>query len=127
MRTRARGFLLLETLLTVLILTVGLTLVVRSFSGSIASMGISHDYTRAMLLLEEKMWELEVAGAITPGLSSGRFEDADHIVAFRWELLASSCTPLDLCETTLTVSWTRGGRSRAVSVVTYLKRQVELS
>lgn len=112
--------MLLEILLVVLVLAVGLTLVLRSFGSSLDALGTSADYTKALLLLEERLWELEAKGSVVPGTSAGEFSDEDG--NFRWEVKASELPQVGLCETQVTVSWERRGRPRAVSIVTYLKR-----
>jgi hypothetical protein len=115
------GFLLLESLLVVLVLAVGLTVVLRSFGSSLDALGTSADYTKALLLLEERLWDLEAKGSIAPGTFTGGFPDEDG--PFRWEVTASDQPSIGLCETQVTVRWERRGRPRAVSVVTYLKRE----
>jgi hypothetical protein len=85
---RQGGFLLLETLLAVIILAVGLTLVVRSFGSSIHALGTSGDYTRAIVLLEERLWDLEAKGSIAPGVTTGKFSEEDR--NFSWEVEASA-------------------------------------
>jgi prepilin-type N-terminal cleavage/methylation domain-containing protein len=114
------GFSLVETLLAVLILAVGLTLVLRSFGSSLDALGNSADYTRGLALVEEKLWALEATGSIVPGTYAGEFAEEDR--SFRWEVKASEPTAMGLCETQVTVSWDRRGRPRAISVVTYFKR-----
>ncbi len=116
-----RGFLLLETLLAILVLAVGLTLVLRSFGSSLDALGTSADYTKALLLLEERLWELETKGSIVPGTFAGEFSEEDG--DFRWEVKASELAEMELCETQVTVSWEQRGRPRDVSIVTYLKRE----
>jgi len=116
-----RGFLLLETLLAILVLAVGLTLVLRSFGSSLDALGTSADYTKALLLLEERLWELETKGSIVPGTFTGEFSEEDG--EFRWEVKASELAEMELCETQVTVSWEQRGRPRDVSIVTYLKRE----
>jgi len=118
-----KGFLLLETLLAVFFLTVGLTAVLRSYGSSIAGLGISGDYTRALTLLEKSLWEFESKGSIAPGTYTGMFSD-DH-GRFRWQVDASEIAELGLCETRATVFWEKRGKSRDVSVLTYLKREKE--
>jgi len=112
---------LVETLLAVLILAVGLTLVLRSFGSSLDALGNSAGYTRGLALVEEKLWELEAKGSIVPGTSTGQFAEEDR--DFRWEVKASELGAMKLCETQVTVSWAQRGRPRAISVVTYLKRE----
>jgi hypothetical protein len=115
------GFTLVETLLAVLVLAVGISLVLRSFGSSLEALGNSAEYTTGLALVEAKLWDLETKGSIAPGSYSGQFPDDDR--RFRWEVKAAEVKDMGLCETQVTVSWDRRGRSRAISVVTYLKRE----
>jgi len=115
------GFSLVETLLAVLILAVGLTLVLRSFGSSLDALKNSAEYTRGLALVEARLWELEAKGSVAPGTSTGQFAEEDR--DFRWEVKASELGAMKLCETQVTVSWAQRGRPRAISVVTYLKRE----
>jgi Tfp pilus assembly protein PilV len=115
------GFLLVEILLVVVILAVGLTVVLRSFGSSLDAVGTSASYTKALLLLEERLWELEAKGSIAPGTSGGGFSEENG--NFRWEVKASDLAQMGLCETQVTVAWEQRGRPRAVSITTYLKRE----
>ncbi|PYO19110.1 MAG: hypothetical protein DMD88_16000, partial [Candidatus Rokuibacteriota bacterium] len=65
--------------------------------------------------------DLEAKGSIAPGTSTGQFAEEDR--DFRWEVKASELGAMKLCETQVTVSWAQRGRPRAISVVTYLKRE----
>lgn len=94
----------------------------RSFGSSLGALGSSADYTKALLLLEERLWELEAKGSIVPGTFTGEFSEEDG--KFRWEVKASELTEKGLCETQVTVSWQQRGRPRALSIVTYLKTGV---
>ncbi len=115
------GFLLLETLLAIIFLTVGLTTVLRSYGSSLKSLGISADYTKALVHLERSLWPYEAAGSIAPGTYTGEFSEEDG--KFQWEIEASEVLELGICETRATVSWKQRGKLRHVSVVTYLKRE----
>jgi prepilin-type N-terminal cleavage/methylation domain-containing protein len=116
------GFSLVETLLAVLILAVGVTVVLRSFGSSLEGLGTSADYTRGLALVEARLWELEASGSIVPGTSSGPFTQEEDR-RFRWQVQASDLGDTGLCETRVTVSWAQRGRPRDVSVVTYLTRE----
>jgi len=116
-----RGFLLLESLLAILFLGVGLTLVLRSFGSSLSALGTSADYTKALVLLEERLLELEAKGSIAPGTSTGGFYE--EVGKFRWEVKASELRDIGLCESEVTVLWEQRGKPRSVSIMTYLKRE----
>ncbi len=115
------GFLLLETLLAIVFLTVGLTTVLRSYGSSLASLGISAGYTKAMVLLEQSLWPYEAKGSIVPGTYTGEFTDESK--GFRWEIEALELTELGICEIRATVSWQQKGKTRQVSILTYLRRE----
>ncbi len=114
-----RGFLLLETLLALFILSIGLTLVIRSFGSSLGALRTSDDYTQAMLLLEERIWELEAKGSILPGTSGGTFPQ--EAGKYQWQVSASPPNAKGLSETRVTITFKQRGRPRDLSVVTYLK------
>ena len=115
------GFLLLETLLAIVFLTVGLTTVLRSYGSSLDSLGISAGYTKAIVLLERSLWPYEAKGSIVPGTYAGEFTDESK--GFRWEIEALELADLGICETRATVSWQQKGKTRQVSVLTYLRRE----
>ena len=115
-----RGFLLLETLMAVFFLAVGLTAVLHSYGSSIDGLGHSGDYTKALMLVEKSMWKFEAKGSISPGTYSGRFADGNE--QFTWQVEAVEIEELGICETRATVSWHKRGKTRNVSVVTYLPR-----
>ena len=63
-----KGLLLFEVMLTIIILSVGLTLILRSFYSSLNATKIAQYYTTATLLIEDKMWELENEGVVAVDL-----------------------------------------------------------
>ena len=56
---RSKGFLLLEVMVCVVLITVSLVYIIRSFSVSTRAIATSRDYMKAINLLEEKLWELD--------------------------------------------------------------------
>ena len=70
-----RGFLLFEVMVAVVVLAVGLTLVLRSFNSAIATVKGLQDYTTAMFLLEEKMFQLETEGVEDEGKFENEFNN----------------------------------------------------
>jgi Tfp pilus assembly protein PilV len=109
-RSRPRGFLLLEALIAIAILSLGIASLFSAYGWSLRSIETSRDHLRAAYLLEEKIWELERAGAAPP---SGAAEDPD-LGPVAWTASNSSeaeaWTRWDL-----TLSWGRGERKRELS------------
>lgn len=135
---REDGFLLFEVMVTVAILSLGLILILRSFTTSLAAARTSQDYMRACLLVEEKMWELEeeaeTTRKVTTTPSKGEFmptnEEDRWRENFSWEIATNDLrdeeggeAPLD--EVTVIVTWKEGGRKREVGLTTYLVNEEE--
>lgn len=132
------GFLLFEVMVTVAILSLGLVLILRSFTTSLAAVRTSQEYMWACLLVEEKIGELEeeseVTRKVTTTPSRGEFtltsEKDRWREKFRWEIATKGLrdeegeeTPLD--KVTVTVAWKEGGREREVRLTTYLVNEEE--
>lgn len=121
-----RGLLLFEVMLTLIILSVGLTLILRSFSTSLNASKIAQNYTTAALLIEHKMWELENAGSIATDLSQeGQFPEPHQ--KFNWRLETKDKPVQDqagkLNEVELSVWWQEGKRKGRTFVTTYLENK----
>jgi hypothetical protein len=124
------GFLLLEIVITVAVLSLGLVFLSRSFISSLDAAKTSSDYTLSISLLENKLWELEMSERIAtffisePPSQSGDF-GADY-EGFSWAYLAS---PLEanpsLEELNLEVSWVRARRKGKVNLTTYMYAKEE--
>lgn len=120
------GFLLLEVMVAISLLSVGLVLVLRTFSTSLQTLRTSQNYTQAVLRLEEKVWELEEKARefeILPAERDGTFGDEDE--KFKWELQTTKLEDIVLHEATLLVRWQEGRRGKSVSLVTYLENKEE--
>src|SRR3989475_12103858 len=96
------GFSLVETLLAVLILAGGLTLVLRSFGSSLDALKNSAEYTRGLALVEARLWEFEAQGSVPPGTSTGPFAGDDRDL--QWAVQASALGEPGLAETNCTGS-----------------------
>lgn len=112
-----KGFLLLEVLVSVAVITVGLIYIIRSFSISTRAIATSRDYIKAVSLLEGKIWEYEQAREIKSGEDKGAFEENRE---FEWELNAETEKETALNKTRLQVSWEERHRKQTVSLTTYL-------
>ena len=116
-RLDKKGFLLLEVLVSVVIISVGLVYIIRSFSISTRAIATSRDYIKAASLMEDKLWELEEARQVARGEDSGYFDDERK---FTWELKAEEEEESPVNKTELNVSWKRRERGQSISLVTYL-------
>jgi general secretion pathway protein I len=74
-----RGFTLIETLVAISILAISLVVILQLFSGGLKSSRLSDEYTRGIFHAREKMDEILLAGELTEGVISGKYDDG-----FRW-------------------------------------------
>lgn len=127
-KKKNKGLLLFEVMLTLVILSIGLTLILHSFSTSLNASKIAHNYTLAALLIEDKMWDLENKGAVSSNLNEeGQFPEPNQ--KFNWRVETKD-KPVQgqsgkLNEVKLTVWWKEGRRKGSVFATTYLKNKTE--
>lgn len=112
-----KGFLLLEVMVSVAILSTGLVLILNSFIRSIRAIDLSEDYFRAGLLFEEKIYEV-YNSEIEEGSSNGVFPNFDN--RFSWYLDIVKLQEDSLRELNLEISWNQGNKQQSMSVATYL-------
>lgn len=137
-----KGFLLIELLVTIAILSFGLVFILAGFHSSLNALRVSQNIVRASEILEEKMLELEKQTEEEKGIIAGTSEG--EIDGFSW---ISSVVPLEetavpaddslwdediapvletvLSKVELSLHWSEGTKERDLSVVTYLKSKKE--
>lgn len=95
-----RGFLLLEVVVSIVVLTAGLMFVTRAFGASKKTVQRSQDLLAASFLLEERMFEFEEQGEIEEGTLSGVFNAPQGL---SWKVQAVPMEFLNLNAVTVTV------------------------
>lgn len=112
-----RGFLLLEIMLSISILSIGILLILNSFIRPIRAMEISRDYFKAGLMLEEKLLDL-YNSYIEDGLSRGEFIDFGGRFSWYMDVIKSE---YDSCrEVILKVIWREKDQEKSLSISTYI-------
>lgn len=117
-RSKPKGFMLLEVVLSVFIVSVGVVFVIGSFITSIKAFKASKSYLEVLNLIDEKMWQYLESGKIEEGSDSGEFEDYKGA---EWNIEAKELeddSPLE--EVTIEVSLKEGEMERSVKIATYL-------
>lgn len=117
-RTKA-GFMLLEVILSVFVVTVGVVFVTGAFITSIKAFKASRIYANAVCLLENRMWEYEEKGNIEDGREAGKFDDYENA---EWEIEAKELDDMPLNETSAEVIIDGKGTKTRFKVVTYFYR-----
>lgn len=82
MRSRGRGFTLLEVIIAFAVLALALTLLLGTLSGSAREVRASADAGRAALHAQSLLDQVGVGEALRPGRRDGEFEDG----RYRWNL-----------------------------------------
>ena len=118
-----KGFLLVEVLLTILILSVGLTAVISSYVAAWRATIYSSDYSFATLLLSNTMSNLLQRRFIEAGLNeTGVF--AEPYEKFGYTLTTHTIADGNetglLNEVAVTVSWASGAKEKNITATTYL-------
>lgn len=117
-----KGFLLLEVLVSVTLITAGLVYVVRSFSSSSRAIGTATNYLKAVGMLEGKLFDLEVLGAVDEGDDDGKFEDDP---TFGWKSSVGRHKELPLNSVNVSVGWGRTPQRQEISAFTYMWKEDE--
>lgn len=114
----ARGFTLIEVMVAVAILAVSFVVLIGLRNTDISITYEIHNITRATLLAQKKMAELEAEGFPQLGIISGDFTGPDD--RYVWTQTVNT-TPFDFArEVNVEVSWKDGEQTRSIDLVTYM-------
>jgi len=123
------GFTLIEVLLTVVILSVGLVLILRTFLTTLHTLQRTEEAAVVSLLLEEKMEAIKLQAAQEEGLAlgvdSGKWAPS-KTKTYDWKLgVSPSGVDEKLNEVRLDISWKQGKSPRRLFATTYLENKEE--
>ncbi len=129
LRNCKQGSLLLEALLSVVILSVSISVIIQAMTASLRSTIYSAEYTKAMILLENKMVGLMQQSI---GQSSTDTPTDDSVTDEKFQyLITEDSLPGDdaknLEKVALAISWKSKGKSNNISVSTYKFNPPELA
>ncbi len=85
-----RGFLLLEVMVSIIVITGGLLFVMRVYSTAKTAIDRSRALFKHSLLLEEKIFDFEERGVIEEGTARDHFPDLKD---YFWEVEAAPLAP----------------------------------
>lgn len=119
---KRKGALLLEVLLSVVILSAGLTVMIQAMTSGLRSQVYSTDYTTAVILLENEMFELLIKGAAAPdSFREGTFPAPHEKYRYRIDARDSTVPGREaMSEIAGRVSWASGKRNNEVTLETLL-------
>ena len=116
MKRRESGFMLLEVILAVLLLSIGLFAVIDGLSRCIAAAGSIQNYHIAETLLANKSYEFTSEKPDDIEAEQGDFKDYPQ---FKWERTFEPTEQETLWLQTITVTWIEKGKPSTDSVAQY--------
>lgn len=118
---RNRGFTLLEVMIALSIVAIAFVVLLGLRNRDILQHHEVQYLTRATLLAQQKISDLEMAGFPPLGISGGDFPEPDDI--FHWTQTVVP-TPLDDArEARMEVRWMEGHQRGSVDLTTYLMKE----
>lgn len=118
-RQKDKGFLLFEIMISISILSLGITLILSSFISPIRAIEFSKNYFKAGILLEKKLLEFYNSG-IEEGVSMGEFSDFDNKFSWHMDAVRLEKNDFSCKEVKLKVLWRERGREKDLSVSIYI-------
>ena len=125
-----RGFLLLEVMVSIIVITSGLLFVMRVYSTAKGAIDRSRILFKHSLLLEEKIFDFEERGVIEEDTARGHFPDLND---YFWEVEATALAPQgqdlsDICAVKMDVyhagSSSQSGPPDKYYLFTYLNKKI---
>lgn len=116
-KKQSKGFLLLEVLVSVTLISVSLIYVVRSLSASTRAVQTGTNFLKSIAFLEEELWNLEAKGCIGRGSHKGGDASGED---YGWMAKATPLKDAPLNHVNLKVEWQRRDRKQRISIDTFL-------
>jgi len=111
------GFTLVEMIVAMVLLAAGITAALGGVSSVIETQRLSEEYTKAALLAQSILTEVEQVDGLIEGTDQGDF--GEQYPGWRWEREVVEAESEGLLQVTVVVYWTSGRRERSFSLVTY--------
>ena len=128
----ATGFTLIEVVVAMAILSIGITMIIELFSGSLRLVRTSGEYTKAVNYARVKMEEMTVKPTVTEWIEQGEFDGA-----YRWQVDVKRMDllpprietdfkpPVELFQVKVHVLWKSGTKERSTVLETYRTIKLE--
>jgi len=116
------GFLIFELMVAVVILSISLTVISRSFFHALSALQSSEHFLKGGLLLEKKIWELEQKKG-SSGEEEGTFPEMGEV--FHWAVQQEATENPPLYRTSVQVSWETHRGKGLLTTETYFPKDNE--
>ena len=125
---KQRGFTFIEVLLALSIVLISLVPLLHLLAKSISVTDSAQCLSQATLIGSAKLAEVMSASSPEIGMESGRVENEDSDLIFKWEVTVADEDPKELEETNVSglrkvnviVIWNEGVKQRQVTLSTYI-------
>lgn len=111
-KASARGYILLETLVALTILSIGLAGIFAAFHASLRASGHARNVSIATFLAEEKLAELRALSTHVIGTHKGDF--GEDFTRYRWRTVIKPLDEENLYAVTVEVFWMERGQERSI-------------
>ena len=123
----SRGFILVEVLVSVAILSVSVTLIIRSMSAALRNIVYSTQYTRASDEFENYLFAVLSKGGIEPGheehwIMSNKEPKTKYTIS---ALPRNSDENDRICRVQAETAWVSGRRNNKITIETYLLKNLD--
>jgi len=119
-----RGYLLLEVVVSIAVVAIGLTVILRSFSSSLRASKIAQEYFDASLVLQETLCGFEETEKLDGGLAAGETAGKVSGTPYSLETKITRISDLDpLNEVSAAIYWKNRDRNERIEIGTYLKNK----
>ncbi|HSG05353.1 MAG TPA: prepilin-type N-terminal cleavage/methylation domain-containing protein, partial [Nitrospiria bacterium] len=120
-KENAGGFTLIEVMVALAVLAVSFVVLIGLRNTDIAITQEVQHITRATLLAQKKIAELEAQGYPPLGIISGGFEDPDDLYTWTQTVNTIGLIPEDFArEVKVEVNWKDGEQTRSIDLVTFM-------
>lgn len=123
-KSNNKGYLLVETVASIALIAVVITIVLRSFTYSLRASRISNEYFTASLLVEEELWNLSVKvkqeGGLDESESNHQVTGTNYTVETAIERLGET-EQEGLVLVRTAILWDSGRRKENIKTATFMR------
>ncbi len=115
------SFTLIEVVLTLSIVSIAVVVIMQSFLAVLDLKNSISNYTKALILIDEKMFELQAAD-ISAAEQEGKF--APPYNNFFWQVKTGTGPFPALKNTILIVYWKERGNNKQIRIITFMAKKI---
>lgn len=110
----------MEVIVALVLLSVGLTMITRSFSISLKAARVVQNYFYAVMRMEDVLWKLHEGELRLDDAESLGSTSEDDYGTYDWEIVDSAIEPEGLHHVKVSVEWKEQRRNEGIVIETYV-------